>query len=180
LHNLSAAEILVFTDPDSAVADIVLKTGGTSISMVDVQLTNADRKKTAPRSSRRGQFGADLADDEDWAERLKKEKTDKLLLSKNVESASIHDKATQEVAAARLILKGKVDMVIFSLNMLEALADNEDQSLCRGALCQLFEARAVLSLIRSPLAQDAVCQTLFSLVNHALEPQLKGLARSLI
>ena len=30
-----------------------------------------NRKKTSSRSTRKGQFGADLAEDEDWVERLK-------------------------------------------------------------------------------------------------------------
>lgn len=51
----------------------------------EVEITNADRKKTSNRSSRKGTFGSDFVEDEDWAARVKQEKMQKLLDAKKEE-----------------------------------------------------------------------------------------------
>jgi hypothetical protein len=176
IQTMSANDVLIFMDPESAIAELLKNSASTSASAVEVQVTNADRKKTAPRSSRRGQFGADVLEDEDWAERLKKEKVDKLTQSKTAENTTAHEKAIQYIAAARSVIKSDVDSVSFSLELLHAVAQISVAA-SRWAICQIFETQTMQVLLRSPLSQDAACKALYSLTEHALEPELKGFAR---
>jgi hypothetical protein len=180
IQNMSANDVLVFMDPDSVVTELMLKSSASeTTSTVDLQVTNADRKKTAPRSSRRGQFGADVIEDEDWAERLKKEKVDKLAQLRSAENVTTFEKVTQDVAAARLVVKSEVDLVYFSLELLRAVAEIS-VSASRWAICQVFEAETMQTLLRSPLSEEAACKTLYALTARALEPGLKEFARCLL
>jgi hypothetical protein len=40
------------------------------ITAGEIKVTNADRKKSSARGTRRGQFGSDFTEDEEWAEQV--------------------------------------------------------------------------------------------------------------
>src|SRR5690606_19533915 len=92
---LTEEEVATLLDPQAAIARAATVESQSAAS--DVEITNADRRKTAPRSARRGQFGADVAEDEDWAERLKKEKAEKAALARSAGESSALAAATSSV-----------------------------------------------------------------------------------
>ena len=84
----------IYSNPEKHIAEaIAAHNESLKESLNSIKITNADRflfgnensyliplfsaciwlcrKKTTSRSTRKGQFGADLAEDEDWVERLK-------------------------------------------------------------------------------------------------------------
>jgi hypothetical protein len=95
-----------------------------------------DRKKTSSRSTRKGQFGADLAEDEDWVERLKQvgfvqkqcmygtlhrstcmciqEKASKLTQSA---AGSAEDEIRSSIYTRQADVKQLLDKVLFSLEL---------------------------------------------------------------
>jgi hypothetical protein len=69
---LSAEDLAIYRDPAEALQTALEAHRAAQAEAANaIKVTNADRKKAGPRSTRKGQFGADLADDEDWVERLK-------------------------------------------------------------------------------------------------------------
>lgn len=74
---ISPDDALKYNDP-AAARTKALNAVSTNISEDDIKITNADRKKEGGKNARRGQFGGDLGEDEDWAERVKQEKLKKL------------------------------------------------------------------------------------------------------
>jgi hypothetical protein len=98
--SISNADLEKYRDPQAAIAAAAVVQ---EITEADIKITNADRKKDSARSSRRGQFGADLIEDEDWAERIKKEKLKKLTQSKSDGSCDLVEKAKKEVCCMIII-----------------------------------------------------------------------------
>lgn len=97
-----------------------------NINIDDIKITNADRKKDSARSSRRGQFGADTIEDEDWAEKIKKEKAQKLIESKTKGDSNAITKLQKENDE----LKMKIDVLISTtcnlLNIITFVANSND------------------------------------------------------
>jgi hypothetical protein len=83
-YQLTSHDLFVYTDKNNAIQlAINEKLASSTINTTDITITNADRKKSTPRSARRGNFGADNpVEDDDWAERVKQEKALKLQQSK--------------------------------------------------------------------------------------------------
>ena len=83
-YQLTSHDLFVYTDKNNAIQlAINEKLASSTINTTDITITNADRKKSTPRSARRGNFGADNPiEDDDWAERVKQEKALKLQQSK--------------------------------------------------------------------------------------------------
>jgi hypothetical protein len=93
----------VYLDPASAIAARVALT---EVHSDEVKVTNADRKKEGPRSTRRGQFGsADGSEESEWAERVRLEKVKKLALER---SGGVSDVAAQ----AQTEVREEVDVVV--------------------------------------------------------------------
>ena len=73
LFRLSEEDLSVYANPTEHIASAIrARNESINESLNSIKITNADRKKSGPISARKGQFGTDLADDEDWVERLKK------------------------------------------------------------------------------------------------------------
>lgn len=83
-YQLTSHDLFVYTDKNNAIQlAINEKLASSTINTTDITITNADRRKSTPRSVRRGNFGADNPiEDDDWAERVKQEKALKFQQSK--------------------------------------------------------------------------------------------------
>jgi hypothetical protein len=85
-QGISDKDIAIFLHPtldDTKVEEI---------SLADIKITNEDRK------GKRGKFGNDVIEDEDWAERIKKEKAKKLSEEKNAQHSEKQAKRAIEVS----------------------------------------------------------------------------------
>ena len=94
LTSISNSDIQTYQNPEAAIAKLV---SSAEVSVADIKITNADRKKDSSRGSRRGQFESDLLLDEDWAERVRKEKADKLNQAKAGGFGDLNEKARKDV-----------------------------------------------------------------------------------
>lgn len=65
MHEFSEEEVAVYLDPNYLVNKAIKV-----VSAGEIKVTNADRKKSSARGTRRGQFGADFTEDEEWAEQV--------------------------------------------------------------------------------------------------------------
>ena len=106
LSNLSVEDMRLFKDPAGAIAEAM---SAVQSKTVDVKITNADRKKTESRSARKGGFGADLAEDEDWVDRVKSEKLRK---AQEVQGAAVEDACAE--------LRARIDSVTATVNAKKA------------------------------------------------------------
>ena len=72
---VDAEEARLVLDPAGAARDAAAAAAAAAGKGAEVKVTNADRKKSAPRKDRRGLFGADAeGEEDDFAERVKAEK----------------------------------------------------------------------------------------------------------
>ncbi len=171
---LTDEEVSTLLDPQGAIARAAATESQSSA--VDVEITNADRRKTAPRSARRGQFGADMAEDEDWAERLKKEKAEKAALARSTGESIALAAATSSVQSVCSVVGPVVDEVRWILELLGSLHDI-DVAVARSAVCRAFEHGAILSLLRSPLVHKEAFAALYTLASRSVEADLQPSAR---
>jgi len=110
LQNIPAEDMRLYMDPAGALAEAF---AGAQSTTVDLKITNADRKKTDARTSRKGGagFGADLADDEDWVNRVRDEKMKK--------AAETTTAAVEEV---NTVLRSRIESVGATINAKKAQA----------------------------------------------------------
>lgn len=87
----------------------------------DIRITNADRKKDSGRSRRTGAFGGDFVEDEDWAEKVKKEKAQKLALSKNPGQAEGNSTKLKELEELQVRVRAIVDTATYALEAYHSL-----------------------------------------------------------
>jgi hypothetical protein len=145
----------------------------------DIRITNADRKKDSGRSRRTGAFGGDFVEDEDWAEKVKKEKAQKLALSKNAGQAEGNSAKLKELEELQVRVRAIVDTATYALeayhslttfselpsNMaapaqseaamdkMEGLSDIKLRAVARSSVSLMLPV--LLPLLRSPLAANA-------------------------
>ena len=68
LTHLSADDLYKYHHPEAAIAAALART---EVKEEEIKITNADRKKDGSRGARRGQFGGDSNEDDEWAERIR-------------------------------------------------------------------------------------------------------------
>jgi hypothetical protein len=105
ISKIPPEDLIIYKNPEEAVAMAIKKA---EVKEDEVKITNVDRKKDSSRASRRGMFGADVIEDEDWAERIKREKMKKLALERSGGMSDVASKAHEEVgsiAACKLFTK---------------------------------------------------------------------------
>lgn len=110
---VSDDEIDKYLNPLAAIA--AESAAATDISVAEIRITNADRKKDSGRSRRTGAFGSDFVEDEDWAEKVKKEKAQKVALTKSTEQAGGTSAKLKELEEMRVRVKSVVDTATFAL-----------------------------------------------------------------
>jgi hypothetical protein len=87
----------------------------------DIRITNADRKKDSGRSRRNGAFGGDFVEDEDWAEKVKKEKAQKLALSKSAGQAEGNSAKLKDLEELQVRVRAIVDTATYALEAYHSL-----------------------------------------------------------
>jgi hypothetical protein len=131
-------EARLILDPEGAIRDAT-QAAAASVKG-EVKVTNADRKKAAPRKERRGLFGADAGDDMDFAEKVKAEKN-----AAQIEAANNAEKEALESIRDKIATQGK------------AVSDLQNQ------VCGLLSAYS--ALIQGSLAvSDIACEIAADLV----------------
>ena len=110
---VSDDEIDKYLNPLAAIA--AESAAAADISVAEIRITNADRKKDSGRSRRTGAFGSDFVEDEDWAEKVKKEKAQKVALTKSTEQAGGTSAKLKELEEMRVRVKSVVDTATFAL-----------------------------------------------------------------
>jgi hypothetical protein len=185
IRALTTAEIQAYTDPAAALSNIlaVLQQESDAKLAAEAVITNADRKKTAPRSARRGNFGADsmVLEDEDWAERVKAEKLAKLQQARS-EGGAEYEEVKQSVFALQVTVAKKVNRVLRAIEFWRALAtDAVDVRVVQQSLMLLLlgdgASGLLVELLRCPLTSETAYQYLVAAVDAAIEPECSDMAR---
>lgn len=160
----SEEEVAVYLDPS-----YLIKKAVKVISAADVKVTNADRKKSSSRATRRGQFGADFVEDEDWAEQVKLEKAKKLNDTMGEGSPEVEEaKARSEEIINRIdaVLSGS----LYALECLTNLSTSSPSLVAR--LCHSVVS-SLMALARSPLVSTPAVDCLYSLVFNLLDDSMR-------
>ena len=110
---VSDEEIDKYLNPLAAIA--AESAAAADVSVAEIRITNADRKKDSGRSRRTGAFGSDFVEDEDWAEKVKKEKAQKVALAKNAEQTGGTSAKLKELEEMQVRVKSVVDAATFAL-----------------------------------------------------------------
>ena len=110
---VSDDEIDRYLNPLAAIA--AESAAAADVSVAEIRITNADRKKDSGRSRRTGAFGSDFVEDEDWAEKVKKEKAQKVALAKNAEQSGGTSAKLKELEEMQVRVKSVVDSATFAL-----------------------------------------------------------------
>ena len=155
-------EVCVWKNPDYLVQEVE-RTLTTSAGIDDLKITNADRKKSSARGSRRGQFGSDFNEDDEWAEQLIKEKREKKLKSAHdaAQNSPEMTKALERTSDIRSRVGTIVRRCRAALDLLSFLATK---------YCDAFESMTIvlltplLELMRSPIVQQNAVNTTNALI----------------
>ena len=116
---VSDDEIDKYLNPLAAIA--AESAAAADVSVAEVRITNADRKKDSGRSRRTGAFGSDFVEDEDWAEKVKKEKAQKVALAKNAEQTGGTSAKLKELEEMQVRVKSVVDSATFALEAYQSI-----------------------------------------------------------
>ena len=98
---VKAEEARLVLDPVGAARDATAAAAAAAGKGAAVTVTNADRKKSAPRKDRRGLFGADVDGDDDFAERVKAEK-----MTAQAEGAAAAEQDALEAIQSKIATEG--------------------------------------------------------------------------
>lgn len=155
-------EVEKFLNP---LAAVTAATAAMDVSEADIKITNADRKKDSGRSRRGVAFGGDFVEDEDWAEKVKKEKAQKLALTKTVGQEGGMSVKLKELEDLRARVQGIVDLATYALEAYHSLtifsvipskralsSDLKVRAVARSSISQMLPE--LLSLLRCRLVSD--------------------------
>jgi hypothetical protein len=118
-----------------------------AVDQTEIKITNADRK------GKRGKFGADFVEDEQWLEQIKKEKLKKLTEAKSIVKNEADElKKMEEESLMKQIKKSQMCLVA-SIDVLNYLVDSDLKII---SLHILRNVPTLLELIRNPLVSSQV------------------------
>ena len=161
---VSDDEVDKFLNP---LAAITAATAAVEIGEADIKITNADRKKDSGRSRRGGAFGGDFVEDEDWAEKVKKEKALKLALTKTSGQIGGTSVKLKELEDMRVRVQAIVDVATYaleayhSMTVFSVVPSNGNgvvsdsmklRAVVRSTVCQILPE--LMALLRCPLVSD--------------------------
>jgi hypothetical protein len=178
ISTFSEEELAVFLDPHLLVNRV-----SKQISFDDVKITNADRKKSSARGTRRGQFGADFVEDEEWAEQVKKDKAKKLQEAK-MESSPEMEEAKVKTAQilARIEAANKSSSRVVELIVYLATASTGKNNLPTQTLlsrtCHIIIPQLMI-LIQSPLLAGKVNDCLDRVVCALVDDEMTGFSQTI-
>jgi len=179
---LTPEEVNGFLNPQAALDAAVASV--TELA-VDLRITNADRKKDGPRSARRGNFGADFVEDEDWAERVK---ADKLKKAQQQKMGGEGDDVVSKKRAELDVLNGRIGKIVYrARRLLQALGfmieqcgkrgDSELQPLVHETSVSILSS--ITHLLPCPLVEKDAMSTLLQLCNSSIDSLMAPLVRDL-
>ncbi len=178
VNALSEQELLTYSDPALALRNILaqLQAESDAARAAESQITNADRKKAAPRSAR-GKFGADsvVLEDEDWAERVRAEKDQKLLQARS-EGGAEYEEIKARVSAQRIEVAKKIDAVLYGIEAFAAFT-SVDVRTARASVVLLLDRGLLSPLLRAPIVGQKAFQYLVAIVKHVAEEECQSFAR---
>jgi hypothetical protein len=179
VNALTEADLLAYTDPNGAIAATLahLQQQSDAARAAESVITNADRKKTAPRSARRGNFGADstVLEDQDWAERVRAEKAQAEQKARS-EGGAEYEEVKKSVHAQRVDVAKKIDRVLRAISLWQALTA-VNVSTARAGLTMLLDSGKLAALLRSDVVGEAAHKCLVQLVHHVIEPDCASYER---
>ena len=118
-----------------------------AVDEMEIKITNADRK------GKRGKFGADFVEDEQWLEQIKKEKLKKLTEAKSIVKNEADElKKMEEESLMNQIKKSQICLVA-SIDVLNYCVDCDLKII---SLHILRNVPTLLELIRNPLVSNQV------------------------
>jgi hypothetical protein len=179
-----------FLNPLAAIAALTASVAETADA--DIRITNADRKKDSGRSRRTGAFGGDFVEDEDWAEKIKKEKAQKLAITKNAgqvgssaklkELQDLQSRVQVIVDTASYALEAFLSLTTFAVphaRFTSEVADSKssDDMLLRGVVRSSVSQMlpVLLPMLRCPLIEKVAFQCVLG-ISHAIEDELTVVA----
>jgi len=165
LQNISAEDMRLYTDAAGVLAEAL---AAAQSKTVDIKITNADRKKTDSKTARKGGagFGADLADDEDWVNRIKEEKMKK--------AQETHGAAVDEV---NTVLRSRIAAVGATINAKKAEACgvlNSITALLGGYAGDASTGSALLPVLLPLLTNELVAKEADALLRCLVQATLQG------
>ena len=179
-----------FMNPLAAIAAATAAVAETADA--DIRITNADRKKDSGRSRRTGAFGGDFVEDEDWAEKIKKEKAQKLAITKNAgqvgSNAKLKDLQELQsrvqiiVDTASYALEAFLSLTTFSVPHARftsevAAGKSCDDVMLRGVVRSSVSQMlpVLLPMLRCPLVEKTAFQCVLG-ISGAIEDELTVVA----
>jgi hypothetical protein len=176
ITNFTEEDISVFLDPTLLTAKV-----SKALAVDDVKITNADRKKSSARGTRRGQFGADFIEDEAWAEQVKRDKAKKLQEAKIENSPEIEEakvKTAQiisKVESANVSSLKAIQCIIFLAQPCVGNIGNPHDTLLARS-CHMIIPQLML-LVPYPLLKDEVNRCLDRVVLSLVDDEMKRFAQ---
>ena len=136
------------------------------------EITNADRKKAGPRSSRKGTFGGDGVEDEEWAEKVRKEKAAKLI---QANEATEMEAIRQKVYDRKNTLKLLIEAVNHSFEAIKGLSYLSEEQ-CRLVMTDVMSNAWLWQYFSVELVDEHARRCLQVALQHILEVSLKPFA----
>lgn len=162
--NLSADEIAKYMNPRAVAASLI---ASMQVKETDIKITNADRK------GKRGAFGGDFVEDEDWAERVKREKVKKLNEAKAADLGAEMIKLQKEIDESNARVKSLVEVVLFALEAVESFSTlSGNNELLQSFVSQGNAIPALMCLLRSPLVEREAFRCISACADKCLEEDI--------
>mmetsp|Transcript_90926 Transcript_90926/g.177994 ORF Transcript_90926/g.177994 Transcript_90926/m.177994 type:complete len:3046 (+) Transcript_90926:19-9156(+) len=176
---LTESDLLAYSSPSTAIATIIgqMQQQSEAARAAESVVTNADRKKTAPRSARRGNFGADSAvvDDQDWAERVRAEKAVAEQKARS-EGGAEYEEVKQRVLAQHVDVAAKIDKVKYAIDLWKGLSV-VNLSVARVGMTMLLSSGKLSELLRSAVVGENAHEFLVKMVTCTVESECAPHAR---
>lgn len=174
LQQFSQEEVEAFLRPDLFLSTV--KNASTGDDNSDLRITNADRKKDSSRSSRRGQFGADVLEDEDWAKRVLQEKAAKVASVRDVEASASRRRELDDITSR---ISRALNSVVCGLELVLWLCHRPGSRwLVQGYFGAILSS--CLNLLPSKLVHEKSCICLEALVTFNCDESLQPFTRDII
>ena len=123
---------------------------GPIIDPSQITITNADR------AGKRGKFGGDFQEDDQWIEQIKKEKLKKLQEAATAKMSESTKKAVNEILTSNAQIKHALGLLSSAMVGIQSIANL--RLIAKDNLSELLQA--VMDLIRMPIYSDVALETL--------------------
>lgn len=161
----------------ATAVDVAVATKMTNVVVTDSnEVTNADRKKTVPRSARKGNFGADQEFEADWAERVRKEKEQLAQQSMSSVEVLLRAEVQEEIACRRAKGEGAIARTYCLAEAIGALTFVR-RALAQTALGIILSNNNIWKLLSFDLVSEFLQDALLHIARHVIEEELQGNAR---